>query len=95
MTFWYEREKELGTNVVLEAGEMNDMALAPIHRRNAPRGEQDGPIALFQAADKGCQGSRLRLRTLVTICQCINERFQIIEDEQGASVRALLQNGVL
>src|SRR5689334_6468764 len=74
---------------------MDDSAIPPIGGRYVARCEQNGSVILFQTADKRGDGCCCGFYYLITTFQGMNERFQVVENEQRTGTRSSLQNGLL
>src|SRR5947209_4688595 len=95
MVFWQEREKEFGSCILRKTGKTDDGAISPIDGRYVARGEQDSSVTLFQTADKRGDGCCCGFYRIITTFQCMDERFQVVENDQGTGARSSLQNSLL
>src|SRR5207248_3974705 len=74
-----------------QATDVDNLTVAPVRRGFAARRQEDRAISLLQTADK----CRQRLCRGMGALQGIDERFDVIEYQQGTDMNASLQNGSL
>ena len=89
--FGQQGMKQIFTAVLIQPLDRDDALCAPIGRRQLARGHQHRTLPFLQFANKGGQV----LGVAVTLAQGINQRFEVVEQQQAAGVAAALQNGLL